>query len=236
MKVFVIGGGGGGSHLVGPLCMLIGKENVIVMDGDTIEEKNLNRQLFTREDIGRNKSDALAERYGCEALPEWFAFGARSYEKGSWFIGCVDNMPGRAAILETCDFEDCCAVIAGNETYSADAYVYFPRWKNTPLDPRVYFTEILSDTSGDPRRAGIGCTGEAQEKTPQLVVANLLGAALAIRLFEIWTGIAMKMKNQWEKLPYRLVANHTRLETHLIESVVPNLEFPRGYQVVNQTT
>lgn len=213
MKSYVIGAGGGGSWLTPALCMLIGKENVIVVDGDTLETKNLNRQLFKESDVGRNKADALADRYGCESIPRWYSFGLTSHCKSDVLIGCVDNHPARAAILQACDFEGCCAIIAANEVLSSEAYIYKPEWRGTNLDPRHFYPEIIEDRSGDPRAASIGCTGEAQEKNRQLVTANLNAASLALHLYVVHFIEGPKLDPAvLPHLPSKLVQNMTKNE------------------------
>lgn len=75
-SIVVIGGGGTGSRLMPGLAQLvrtqIRKYNplafrlnipIYVVDGDVVEEKNLMRQHFVRQDVGRNKAVVLAERY-----------------------------------------------------------------------------------------------------------------------------------------------------------------------------
>ena len=34
---------------------------MLIVDGDTVERKNLSRQAFTSDDIGRNKAEVMAE-------------------------------------------------------------------------------------------------------------------------------------------------------------------------------
>lgn len=215
MKTYIIGCGGVGSFLTPSLCMLIGKENVTVMDGDKLEQKNLNRQLFTDFDVGQNKAEALAQKYECDAIPEWFAFGARPYDSDDWLIACVDNHPARAAVLEACDYHRCRAILAANETHSSDAWVYLPEWCKTNLDPRTVFPEIVTDNTGDPRRASVGCTGDAQVANRQLVSANFMAASLALHLFVVWKMEAPKLpRDAWPHLPHRLVQNLSRSEYH----------------------
>ena len=59
-KHYIIGCGGVGSWLAPSLCLLRSPQEVILVDGDTLETKNLNRQLFTPEQVGSNKAEALA--------------------------------------------------------------------------------------------------------------------------------------------------------------------------------
>ncbi|RJR08399.1 hypothetical protein C4588_05710, partial [Candidatus Parcubacteria bacterium] len=67
--VFVIGVGGTGSHLIGPLTQLMeyhtdGCTNIVVIDGDVFEEGNANRQVFETGQLGKNKAVATVERIG----------------------------------------------------------------------------------------------------------------------------------------------------------------------------
>jgi tRNA A37 threonylcarbamoyladenosine dehydratase len=72
---YIIGCGGVGSAIVPSFCLLKSPGDLTLIDGDTIERKNLNRQMFDAGQIGLNKAQALAGRYGCHFLPEWFARG-----------------------------------------------------------------------------------------------------------------------------------------------------------------
>lgn len=222
MSVFIVGCGGVGSHLAGPLCQLIGREQVVLVDGDTIEKKNLNRQCFSSADIGKKKSDALAERYGCGSIPDWFSFGDRPYDEHDCIACVVDNHPARAAVLQTCDYNRCRAIFGANETHSSESYYYHPSWLNTNLDPRVYIPEILTNVLGDPRAASIGCTGEVQEQNRQLVSANVMAASLVLHMFVVWEMEARKLPQEArEHLPHRLIQNLSRNESFKAQITQP---------------
>jgi hypothetical protein len=211
-RVYIIGAGGVGSWLTPSLCLLIGPGQVAVMDGDKLEEGNLNRQLFTKGNIGRNKALALAEKYSCGGMPYFYSTDIVQHEPTDFVICCGDNHPVRREILETADSYQCHAIIACNETHSAEALYYNHVWKGSDLDPRVYYPEIQTSDTGDPRRARIGCTGTAQEQTPQLVSANFMAAALAQHLFVLWAMEAEKLDQEtFKALPFRLNANLSSL-------------------------
>lgn len=213
MKIYVLGAGGVGSWLLPSICMLRDPQTVSVVDGDTLETKNLNRQLFTTQDVGRNKADALAERYGCESIPRFFAHGMCAFEESDWLLVGVDNNPARAAALESCDAHGCKAIVGANEVLSAEAYYYDPRWRGSPLDPRKYYEDITTDTRFDPRTVGSGCTGEAQEANKQLVTANFMAAALMQHLFIAWAVEARKLTRDVRKhLPFRIRQNLSSYE------------------------
>lgn len=73
-KIVVVGCGGTGSWLIPKLAKTINdmkRKNLlstdfslVLVDGDTVESKNLIRQNFVESDIGRNKAEVMAVRYG----------------------------------------------------------------------------------------------------------------------------------------------------------------------------
>ena len=211
--IYLIGCGGVGSAILPSFCLLKSPAEITLIDGDTLETKNLNRQLFQTTDVGRNKAQALAERYHCAFLPEWFARGKFRHQRHDWLLCLVDNHRTRREALEVCDDCGCQAIFAANETHSSEAYYYRRTWKGTNRDPRVYYPELNHDNSGDPRAAAIGCTGEAQTNNRQLVSANLMAAALAEHLFVLWHFKAPRM-DPATVLPYKFVANLSKLETY----------------------
>lgn len=231
--IYIIGCGGVGSWLTPALTLLTNPKQIVLVDADVLEEKNLDRQLFKNEDIGRMKAEALAERYQCRHVTEWFCEGMKDYHEEDWIISCVDNHIARRGALAECDRHGCQAIFAANETHSASAFYYQREWKDTSIDPRVYHPEILTDRSNDPRRRAIGCVGEAQRDNPQLVTSNSLAASLAGHLFALWHLKASKFsKKTILKLPYYLIANMTRLENRLVEDIknerAPKTESARG--------
>jgi molybdopterin/thiamine biosynthesis adenylyltransferase len=215
---YIIGCGGVGSALVPSFCLLRSPADVTLVDGDVIERQNLNRQMFTAEQIGRNKAQALAERYSCHGISEWYARGKIRHTRADWLLCLVDNHRTRLEVLEACDDYGCQAICAANEMHSAEAYYYRRTWKNTPRDPRVYYPELWTDQSGDPRRATIGCTGEAQAANRQLVSANLMAAALAEHLYVLWALKAPRLDRETvASLPHKFAANLTKLETYSLK-------------------
>ena len=85
---------------------------VVFIDPDSVEAKNCYRQNFAENEIGRNKAEALASRYGLSwgvdvlALPAPFSADLerlletdrQTHYELSVVIGCVDNAPARSAI------------------------------------------------------------------------------------------------------------------------------------------
>lgn len=213
---FIIGCGGVGSALIAPFALLRKPSDITLIDGDTLELKNLNRQMFSRDDIGRNKAEALGQRHGCAFVAEWFGKGKFPIRRNDTLLVLVDNMPARREALEECDAIGCQAIFAANEQYSSEAFFYQRNWRDTPKDPRVYYPELNTETGDDPRAASIGCTGEAQEQNVQLVSANFMAAALAQHLYVLWMMRAPTLdKATRERLPHKMAANLSRLENYI---------------------
>lgn len=212
-RIFIVGAGGVGSWLTPSLCLLADSVQITVIDGDRLESKNLNRQLFTEADIGLNKAEALSARYNCNYEPYFYHSGSIEHDRHDWIICCVDNHRGRRSVLQACDAYQCKAIFAANEVHSAEAYYYHPAWRGRELDPRIYYPEIEIDDTGDPLAMATGCTGEAQEQNRQLVSANFMAAALAQHLFVLWAMEAPGLSaDVIPMLPYKLNSNLSKLE------------------------
>ena len=110
----VVGCGGTGGFVAEGLCRLLPKKtDILLIDFDRVEEHNLGRQHFYPGDLGKFKSEALAERlarnFEREIAYSVFPFnpmmgedwgdGMRSLEiSDALVIGCVDNAMARRAI------------------------------------------------------------------------------------------------------------------------------------------
>lgn len=57
----ILGGAGIGS-IIAECALRIGFETITIVDGDKVEESNLNRQNYQLEDVGKYKADCLAKR------------------------------------------------------------------------------------------------------------------------------------------------------------------------------
>lgn len=217
--IYIIGCGGVGSWLTPALAMLESPKDITLVDGDKLELKNMNRQLFDESQIGQNKARSLADKYGCHFIEKWYSEAMTEHFRQDWLICCADNNPARKSALAACDMSGCSAIFGANETHSSEAFIYHPEWRDTGIDPRTYYPEILSDFSGNPAGAAIGCTGEVQRQNPQLATANMMAAAIVAHLFMLWHKEVPKMDSDaFMHLPYKIVNNLTRSETYVIKN------------------
>ena len=113
IQFLVVGCGGTGGFFIPLLSRLIialkekGMEtSAILIDADSVEEKNIPRQNFVQPEIGLNKAQVLATRYSLAyglkigAIAEKFsaAMLERKWQKLTVIIGCVDNSAARKEI------------------------------------------------------------------------------------------------------------------------------------------
>lgn len=184
--VYLVGCGGVASYLLPVLYRsldLCNLSSIVLIDGDRLEEKNLDRQLFRPEDVGLFKAVALARQYPerVTAWAQWFVPGISGIEWNPIIIGCVDNHVARRAILDTVDTQEGCCFLGANEYWESEAYFYDYRMRGTAHDPRVFYPTLLTEDGIDPARPR-GCTGDVLESSPQLAAANAAVATLIMHL------------------------------------------------------
>lgn len=120
VNIVMIGAGGTGGYLLQSIARLLvhlGRPEdiqVIVADGDHVEEKNVGRQLFSYGEIGRNKAQTLVQRFNLAfglqmvAIPEMVdqhriidlcRIRSRWGDRHATLIcGCVDSTAAREQI------------------------------------------------------------------------------------------------------------------------------------------
>ena len=120
-KVLVVGCGGTGGYVAEGLCRLLAGTDIplVLIDHDRVEPHNLLRQHFYAPDVGKFKSQALAERLACqfgrpigysvypfdpELIAEEYGAGLVRRMAQGIIIGCVDNTKARRSIASNFHF------------------------------------------------------------------------------------------------------------------------------------
>jgi hypothetical protein len=169
-----------------------------IIDGDAVEERNLERQLFDQTAIAKNKAIALVERYRDEYprlyARERFFHPGEIVKNGSLLFVFVDNHAARRSALMACDRCECTAILAANEYTAAQALWYHPSFRGGRFDPRLCYPEIETDQSNNPIRPRGCTTHEALEVAPQLPIANVACAAYALQLFWFYFRVAPSLE------------------------------------------
>jgi hypothetical protein len=194
MNPLIIGAGGVASYLVPILVRTFKDAQFFIMDGDRLEERNLDRQVFDQRDIGNWKVCGLSNKDGSGRIvpiPKFYHGSPLELanipvhgdirQLIDYVICVADNHEARKFALELGDDLHRPVFIAANELFDSEAYVYYHDWKGTPRDPRVAHPSILTDRTGSP----LHCQ-EEQQASPQLAVANFAAAAKCATMVWRW--------------------------------------------------
>lgn len=202
VKIVMLGAGGTGGHIAPHLYRLLHALDrpveVIIADGDIVEEKNLVRQNFIACDLGRNKAQVLAERYasafGMEIkyIPDFIESESklsellktrRVYynqpEPLTILIGAVDNNKSRQLCHKIFNkSENLIYIDSGNGEFTGQVVCGVRRKGKTYYKPvgQVY-PDILEDTDKFPTE--LSCA-EASVSAPQSIAANIMAATAVI--------------------------------------------------------
>lgn len=201
VKIVMLGAGGTGGHIAPHLYRLLHALDrpveVIIADGDIVEEKNLVRQNFISCDLGRNKAQVLAERYasafGMEIkyIPDFIeneeklakllkpGFSYYSPETLTILIGAVDNNKSRQLCHRVFNkSKNLIYIDSGNGEFTGQVVCGVRRKGKTYYKPigEVY-PDILEDTDKFPTE--LSCA-EASVSAPQSIAANIMAATAVI--------------------------------------------------------
>lgn len=201
VKIVMLGAGGTGGHIAPHLYRLLHAlerpVEVIIADGDIVEEKNLVRQNFISYDLGRNKAQVLAERYASafgmeiQYIPDFIEteeklaallkprFSRATPETLTILIGAVDNNKSRQLCHKVFNKSDNLIYIdSGNGEFTGQVVCGVRRKGKTYYKPvgEVY-PDILEDTDKFPTE--LSCA-EASVSAPQSIAANIMAATAVV--------------------------------------------------------
>lgn len=207
MKVKIIGVGGIGTHIVGPLCLYLDSLNkdvyLTLVDGDSFGMKNRPRQYFDRYG---NKAEVTAARlrrdFRCMAIEaktvylsdeNIFAF----VREGDIVFSCVDNHSTRKLLSEHCGtLENVTLISGGNEYTDGNIQIYLRRDGVNMTPPLTHLhPEIAFPKDRNPSE--MSCEELSQNGAPQLIFTNLMAATLMLSAFWGVTSQDMKYTEQY---------------------------------------
>jgi len=207
IRVVMLGAGGTGGHVAPHLYRLLHTLDryveVVIVDGDIVETKNLIRQNFIASDLGRNKAQVLAERYasafGMEVAyipdfveseemlaeltrPHVYSSGPYSYlqlEGHSILIGAVDNNRSRQMCHKVFKkAENLIYIDSGNGEFTGQVVCGIRRSGRTYYKPLGdIYPDVLNNTDKFPTE--LSCA-EAAVSAPQSIVANIMAATAVV--------------------------------------------------------
>ena len=205
MRICVIGLGGVGSILIERLCRFLNysgsdlNPEIVLVDGDTYEAKNYERQEFVR--MGNKASIKAAElnmkfsQLKLEAL-ESFVDPSNIKEiinDGNTVFLCVDNHKTRMIVSNYCkSLQNVTLISGGNELVDGNVQLYVRR-KGNDLTPDLckYHPEIANPDDKLPNE--MSCE-ELSRSDPQLYFTNL-----GVATIMCWTFYNAIIKKSYER-------------------------------------
>lgn len=206
VKILIIGAGGTGGYVI-PHLYRIGfaadrPVRILVCDGDVVEGKNLIRQNFVEQDIGRNKAQVMAERYSaafgieCEYIPrfvedeeELLRLTSPDFIRNSYrdipetqrviLLGCVDNNKSRRLCHSVFTKQrDLIYIDSGNGEHTGQVVCGVRQNGRTTYKPVCsLYPDMLADEDKFPSE--LSCA-ERSVSAPQSVTANLTAATAVV--------------------------------------------------------
>lgn len=130
-RCYVIGCGSIGSN-VAELLARYGIENIVLYDFDTVEAHNIANQLYTEEDIGKPKTEALAKLlYKINPRLKNTLILKEKYEEeilNDYVFMCVDSVEVRQEIVNTNKYNPNIKAIFDFRTTLYEGQCYFADW------------------------------------------------------------------------------------------------------------
>lgn len=191
--VFIIVGAGGTGSLLArdiPKLIIDTDHKMLIVDGDHVEEKNMKRQSYQKQDIGEYKAVALSSKINtfyetnCDALgmyltkDEIFEYCENNFMYIPVIIGCVDNDATRKILEATFNKLDWCYYFdSANGEYEGNIYIC----KKLDGIKRGVLRSGVYELSKDIHPLDESCEVQAAKGNVQYLVTN---AKMSIYLLE----------------------------------------------------
>ena len=188
-RVVLIGCGGIGSQLAGPLTRYLAsrpepRPPLVLVDGDAFEAGNLSRQACAAGDLGTNKAEALARAARSAGLAvsvvDEFVTGANVghvVREGDLVLLAVDNHPARALVdRRVAALSDATLISGGNDETDGNVQLVRRRESWSIDGHLVELHPEIGEADGDPEPGDDGCLAHVAER-PQILATNLMVAS-----------------------------------------------------------
>jgi hypothetical protein len=202
-SVIVVGSGGIGGHLIPALSRLISYHSafegdsapeVVIVDGDEFEEKNITRQIVSPSDLGKNKAEAMT--YFCKYqgltnvrhIPDYI--NQEDFERilmecdAPLVISSVDNDATRKAMIDALNkvfssSGDFFFISPGNSDGVEEVkgqVIWYGRIDDQKygIDPSLLYDNLQNPLDAIPRSGTCSANAPSQ---PQLISANFMAAS-----------------------------------------------------------
>ena len=173
----VIGCGSIGSN-VAELLTRYGIEDIVLWDFDTVEPHNIANQLFTEEDVGKPKTQALAELlYKINPkLKKTLKIKEKWNEDilSDYVFMCVDSVDVRRSIVEINRYNPSIKAVFDFRTTLLEGQCYFADWKNTK-QKKSLLTSLQFTHEEAKANAPISACGFELSVSPVVKMCSIMG-------------------------------------------------------------
>lgn len=206
--LFVLGAGGTGSWLCAFLEKFSLFNNVVIIDGDIVEPKNVLRQNFKRSDVAQQKAVAVAKEHLMSYVHTYITDTSLLHDLLTEFpedsipmiVGCLDNNASRKIAHDFVnEVENAVWIDSGNAERHGQVYVTikengqileaFP----SPIDIEPNFQNF----EGDERRPDQISCAEHSESAPQNVAANVTAATTTFNIINLFLNGGIVLTNKY---------------------------------------
>jgi len=186
INIIFVGLGGIGSNLCEPICRFINylpdrdRYEIVMVDGDHYENKNLSRQYFNSIDVGLNKAETqmnlMKEKFrdlNISAVNEYLTEDniTTTIPEKSIILSGVDNHKTRKLIQDHCNDLQNVLYISGGNFYIDGDILIFANCNGRQLAPTIYQNHADIANPVDKMPHEISCE-ELVESEPQLLFTN----------------------------------------------------------------
>jgi molybdopterin/thiamine biosynthesis adenylyltransferase len=203
LNIKIIGLGGVGSILVERLCRFLNYASeisayIILVDGDSYEQKNFNRQEFSgfgnKAEVKATDLELQFPNINTDVYPAFIneITVADVVREGDVIFLCVDNHKTRMIVNNYCkNLKDITLISGGNELTDGNVQVYLRRnGKDQTPDLGAYHPEIANPEDKLPEE--MSCE-ELSKSEPQLYFTNL-----GVATIMCWSFYNIIVKNKLE--------------------------------------
>lgn len=153
--LIVVGAGGTGSFFLKEISRYISGNKSLaslsVFDGDVVEKKNLARQSFFPEDVGRNKAVVMAEALNDAYDLDWKAY-PMYIKKAKEILDVAGRGGGMAVpVIVCCADNHGCRIVLEEAFSKLDNVAYFDSANEFSTGEVVYAYRVNKKTFGPPR-------------------------------------------------------------------------------------
>ena len=205
-KIFVVGSGGTGGRLIPVLAQVLAyhsstqSSNLLVIDGDDYEDKNITRQIVPPSHIGKNKAHSMKEfcEYqglnNVESLDDFISASTLTpllrNSTCPLVVACVDNDATRLAIINAisnvCSDKNFFFITPGNSDGLEEVRGQVLWWGRLDgitygMNPIIAFPNLSNPQDSIPHKGS--CALQAPSR-PQLISANLKAASCTLEVIQ----------------------------------------------------